>query len=121
MPELSFLQADEGQRWLRCSLCGHDWRFDRMSCPGCAAKDARREIISIETSPHEWVELCPECRRYLVATDLRNSSAHIPEVAALGMLHLAALARERGYAPLAECAWGLDLPLDSRQPSGHEN
>jgi formate dehydrogenase maturation protein FdhE len=31
-PELSFLKGDEAQRWLRCALCGHEWRFMRTKC-----------------------------------------------------------------------------------------
>jgi FdhE protein len=38
-PELSYLVENEGQRWLRCSLCGHEWRFMRTKCPFCENED----------------------------------------------------------------------------------
>ncbi len=110
MPELSFLQGEEGQRRLRCSLCGHDWRFDRMACPYCAEKHADREIISIETEPNRWAEMCPSCRRYIVAADLRAGCPDAIAVAALGMVHLDMIAQARGYAPVAACAWNLVPP-----------
>ena len=32
-PELSFLEGKEGFRWLRCSLCGHEWKYLRNTMP----------------------------------------------------------------------------------------
>jgi FdhE protein len=88
LPELSFLQNDEGQRWLRCSLCGNEWRFDRMTCPGCEEGKSPIQTISITGSEHQWAELCTACRRYIVSTDLRQKSGVVTEIAALGMVHL---------------------------------
>ncbi|NJL59350.1 MAG: formate dehydrogenase accessory protein FdhE [Desulfobacteraceae bacterium] len=39
-PELSILQGEIGERWLRCSACAHEWRFMRTKCPVCENENA---------------------------------------------------------------------------------
>ena len=109
-PELSFLQGDEGQRWLKCSLCGYDWRFDRMTCPYCEEKNENKELICVVGSEHKWLELCHECHRYIVGIDLRKQGGIITDVAAIGMIHLDIIAQQKGFLPTAECAWNMVPP-----------
>ncbi len=109
-PELSFLKGEEGQRWLRCSLCGYDWRFDRMSCPYCGEKNESKEFISVDGSEHKWIELCPDCHRYIVGIDLRKQKGLTEDVAAISMVHLDVIAQRRGFLPTAECAWNMVPP-----------
>lgn len=109
-PELSFLQGEEGQRWLRCSLCAFDWRFDRMGCPYCGEKNSNKEFIYIEDSRSKWVELCSDCRRYIVGIDLRDQPGACRDVAAIGMVHLDMIAQQKGFQPVAECAWNVIPP-----------
>jgi len=73
-PELSFLKVEEGQRWLRCSLCGHEWRFMRMVCPFCENIDRETmEFHYVGGRTYEGTEICHQCRRYLLSIDLRNT------------------------------------------------
>ncbi len=109
-PELSFLQGNEGQRWLRCSLCGYTWRFDRMTCPYCGEKKGNKEFICVDGSDQKWVEPCPDCHRYIVGIDLRKQAGIIPDVAAIGMVHLDIIAQQKGFSPIAECAWNMVPP-----------
>lgn len=109
-PELSFLQGDEGQRWLRCSLCGYDWRFDRMACPYCGEQNENKELIYVDGFEHKWVELCPDCHRYIVGIDLRKQAGITADVAAIGMVHLDIIAQQKGFFPTAECAWNMVPP-----------
>ncbi len=111
-PELSFLQGDEGQRWLRCSLCGYDWRFDRMACPYCGERNESKEFVCVDGSEHEWVELCPDCRRYIVGIDLRKQTGVAVDVAAISMVHLDIIAQQKGFSPIANCAWNGGFPED---------
>ena len=104
-PEISFLQREEGQRWLKCSLCGYDWKFDRMACPCCGEINKGKEFMCVDGFEHEWVELCPDCHRYIVGIDLREQTEVTADVAAIGMVHLDIFAQRRGFLPIAESAW----------------
>jgi FdhE protein len=109
-PETSFLQGEEGQRWLKCSLCGYDWRFDRMTCPYCGKVNRGKEFICVDGFEHEWVELCSDCHRYIVGIDLRKQIEVTSDVAAIGMIHLDMIAQQRGFLPTAQCAWNMVAP-----------
>jgi FdhE protein len=109
-PELSFLEGDDEQRWLRCSLCGYHWRFGMMACPHCGDKNAGRELIHVVGFEYEWVELCLSCHRYIVGIDLRKQKEVIADVAAIGMIHLDIIAQRKGFLPTAECAWNMVPP-----------
>jgi FdhE protein len=108
-PELSFLKGDEGQRWLRCSLCGHEWRFMRTKCPFCENDDHEKmELYFVEEREHERAELCYQCNRYIVNIDTRKCAEEVvTEVAAIGMLYLDILAQGKGVLPVAVCAWNM--------------
>jgi FdhE protein len=108
-PELSFLKEVEGQRWLRCSLCGYEWRFMRTKCPFCENDDHEKmEIYFLEDRQHERAELCYTCNRYIVNIDTRKLAEEvITEVAAIGMLYLDILAQGKGFLPIALCAWNM--------------
>lgn len=108
-PELSFLKGDEGQRWLRCSLCGHEWRFMRTLCPFCENDDHEKmELYFVEDREHERAELCYQCKKYIVNIDTRKRLEEVvTEVAAIGMLYLDILAQGKGFLPVALCAWNM--------------
>jgi FdhE protein len=106
-PELSFLKGAEGQRWLRCGLCGHEWRFMRTKCPFCENDDHEKmELYFVEDREHERAELCYKCNRYIVNIDTRKLAEEVvTEVAAIGMLYLDILAQGKGFLPVALSAW----------------
>jgi FdhE protein len=108
-PELSFLKGDEGQRWLRCALCGHEWRFMRTMCPSCETDDHEKmELYFVEGREHERAELCYQCKRYILNIDTRKRPEEVvTEVAAIGMLYLDILAQGKGFHPVAVCAWNM--------------
>jgi FdhE protein len=109
LPELSFLKGDEGQRWLRFTLCGHEWRFMRTMCPFCENDDHEKmELYFVEGREHERAELCYQCNRYIVNLDTRKCAEEvITEVAAIGMLYLDVLPQGKGVLPVALCAWNM--------------
>lgn len=104
-PEMRFVKGEEGQRWLRCSLCGYEWEFDRQACPYCGEKNETKDFISVAGFEHQWVELCHHCHRYIVGIDLRKQIGVTAVVASVGMVHLDIIAQNRGFLPAAECAW----------------
>jgi FdhE protein len=106
LPELGYFVGDGGERWLRCGLCAHTWRFTRIMCPFCENDDQEQlEYFFVEDREHERVELCHKCRRYLLTLDLRKRTQEVAlEVASLGLLHLDVLARQKGFLPVAVVA-----------------
>jgi len=53
---------------------------------------------------------CPKCNKYIVGLDLRRKNNISTELAALSMVHLDAIAQQKGYLPIAECAWNIIVP-----------
>lgn len=108
-PELSFLEGQEGRRFLRCSFCGHEWKFMRTQCPFCETTDQDKlELFFSEDRDFERAELCHECKKYVVGIDLRNRVIAPPrELIALGLVYLDILAQERGFEPGARCTWNV--------------
>ena len=119
-PVLSYLKGDEGQRWLMCGLCSHEWRFMRTQCPFCENEDPKKsELCFVEDRAYERAEMCHQCKRYLAGIDLRKYPYEfIPEVAVAGMMYLDILAQEKGFLPMADSAWTLvpHLDISSKKP-----
>jgi FdhE protein len=114
-PVLSYLKGAEGQRWLVCGLCSHEWRFARTQCPFCENEDAKKsEFCFVEDRAYERAEMCHQCKRYLAGVDLRKYPYEfIPEVAVAGMMYLDVLAQEKGFLPMADSAWTLVPHLET--------
>jgi len=105
-------EEGEGKRWLQCSVCAHEWRFRRHTCPRCENKDQDSlEYFFDQDSPvkdGERVSVCKVCNTYLLTIDLRKHIDPVNmDVAAMGMIGLETQAREKGYSPQAEMLWNL--------------
>jgi FdhE protein len=100
-PNISFWKGDGGKRRLHCSFCGHEWTFMRTACPFCENTDQHQlESIFSEDRPFEAADACLACNRYLLRIDLREEVHEVfPEVSALGMAYLDALAQGKGLRP----------------------
>ena len=106
-PALSYLKGDEGQRWLMCGICSHEWRFMRTQCPFCENEDPEKwELCFVEDRAYERAEMCHQCKRYIVSIDLRiYPYDFIPEVAVVGTMYLDILAQEKGFLPITDSVW----------------
>jgi FdhE protein len=102
LPAMSLLRGKEGHRWLRCGFCSTTWKFYRTTCPFCDSQDpADGEIFFVEDRQNERIEACHKCKRYLIGMDMRNLvDEPLPEVAEIGLMHLDAIAQEKGFLPL---------------------
>lgn len=102
-----FLISKSGEVWHHCPVCAHHWRFARMVCPGCGNQDHdRMSRLTAEENPREHIYVCDQCRQYLPCLDLVESTASFDfDLAALGLVHLDAVAQTRGYAPLSPAPW----------------
>jgi FdhE protein len=106
-PHLSILRGQEGGRWLKCSFCAHEWRFQRTACPFCETEDQDQlSYFFSEERPFERVEVCRMCRKYIVAADLRERASELAtEVLPLGLVYLDVLARHQGFEPGVVTEW----------------
>lgn len=111
-PTLAGLIGEEGRRWLQCSVCAHEWRFSRHTCPRCENTDQNLiENFFDRNSPvndEEQVSVCKLCDTYLLTIDLRRHIDPVNmDVAAMSMIDLDIQTREKGYSPQAEMLWNL--------------
>lgn len=81
-----------------------------MTCPYCGERNDSKEFTCVVGSEHEWVELCPDCHRYIVGIDLRKQAAVTADIAAIGMVHLDIIAQQKGFSPITNCAWNMVAP-----------
>ncbi|RPJ56156.1 MAG: formate dehydrogenase accessory protein FdhE, partial [Dehalococcoidia bacterium] len=89
-------------------LCGHEWRFKKTECPYCGYEGQKgRTLIYVKDRKNEWVELCSECHKYIVGIDLGTSTEAATEAAAPSLVYLDILAQEKGFTPIAVCAWNV--------------
>jgi FdhE protein len=107
LPEMIILRGEGGQRWLRCSLCAHQWRVDRTTCPVCGNQDQdQMRFMFADDQPRQRADLCHACGKYLVTLDIRDDGQEpVWATAALGLLHLDILAQGQGLSPAARTAW----------------
>lgn len=98
LPSISSL-ADQGDRWLICGFCQHQWAVPRIFCPACETRD--NGAISYFFSPEEAeyrVYTCDNCRFYLKTVDLRQLGRRFyPPAEVLLTLHLDIQAQEEGF------------------------
>ena len=109
-PVIAGLIGEGGNRWLQCSVCSHEWRFRRHTCPRCENNDDDSlEYVFDQDSPvkeEERVNVCKVCNTYLLTIDLRRHIDPVNmDVAAMGMIGLEVQAQEKGYSPQAATLW----------------
>jgi FdhE protein len=118
MPDVALLKGEEGQRWLKCSFCSHQWRFARLACPFCETDDPSHLLVHhVVGREQERLETCTQCQRYILCLDLRGRMDEaLIEAAALGMVHLDVIAQQKGLLPMAWSPWNVvsrdDLSLE---------
>jgi len=99
-PDFSFLDTENGARWLVCSRCDTEWLFQRLKCPYCNNTD--QKTLSYYTGEEGLYRLyvCDNCKHYLKTIDMRNtrSDTLIPLERVL-TLEIDTQARNYGYSP----------------------
>mgnify|MGYP001183760973 FL=1 len=107
-PMLSILR-DKSQRWLHCSMCGHEWRFSRVVCPFCERESpAGMNFFFLQDRKEESAFACEECKRYVISVHQAIGLSDVdPDITAISLLHLDLMMQQRGFRPVAECAWNV--------------
>ncbi len=97
---LAELQGRQGQRVLRCAACGAGWKYPRTRCAHCGNQDQRTlHYLAVEEQAEKYrVDLCDRCHGYLKSvTSFEPTPAELLTIEDAAMLHLEAIAQERGY------------------------
>ncbi|MBI3242492.1 MAG: formate dehydrogenase accessory protein FdhE [Chloroflexi bacterium] len=99
-PLLTEIQGKEGERRLRCGVCGASWHYPRLQCVLCNNQNYKQlGYITVEGEEEKYsLQTCDACRGYLkvVVTYDPIPVAQLP-VEDLATLHLDLIAAEREY------------------------
>jgi FdhE protein len=96
-PAISILRG-EGERFLFCSFCDHEWHSQRIYCPFCENKDQKTLHYFFSEEEKEYrVDVCDQCRRYIKTFDTRKIKRPVyPFIEQVTTLHLDMLAQNQG-------------------------
>ncbi len=96
-PAISILRG-EGERFLFCSFCDHEWHSQRIYCPFCENKDQKTLHYFFSEEEEEYrVDVCDQCRKYIKTIDTRKIKRPVyPFVEQVTTLHLDMLAQNQG-------------------------
>ncbi len=76
-PDMAFLDAERGARWLVCSRCDAEWLFQRLQCPYCGTQDQSALAFFTDEKEMYRLHVCEKCKCYLKTIDLRKSDAEV--------------------------------------------
>jgi formate dehydrogenase maturation protein FdhE len=98
-PNFSYLEGEDGGRWLVCSRCRAVWQYHRVECPFCANKEpAKLKYYPAGEKKIYRLYVCDVCHRYLKAVDLRVAGIDtVSMVEPVLTWSLDNAAREKGY------------------------
>jgi FdhE protein len=111
-PQMGQLRDEGGKRYLQCSFCGCQWRWERIACPSCnnKAMDSLHYLYSEEEEAYR-VDLCDQCKGYIKTVDARKLDYEpFIDLEDIVTIHLDILAVEKGYRRSASTPWG-PMPL----------
>jgi FdhE protein len=89
--------AQQGLRYLVCSLCASEWHAVRVKCSHCASTKGISYLGIEGGSESVKAEVCDECRTYLKIFYLEKDSQIEPVADDLATLALDMLVDEQGY------------------------
>jgi len=90
--------AQQGLRYLVCSLCASEWHMVRVKCSACGSTKGI-SYFNIETASEAIkAECCDECKTYLKIFYLEKDTAMVPAADDLASLALDMLVDQEGYS-----------------------
>jgi len=118
-PILAEVRGLEGERRLRCTRCGGDWRTQWLACPYCGTDDHTRlaSLVAEATGDRRKIEACRECRGYVkTLTTLAAADAATLRLLDLSTVDLDVAALERGFTRPAGLGHPLGVTVIERPP-----
>ena len=108
--------AQQGLRYLVCSLCASEWHMVRVKCSACGSTKGI-SYFSIEAASEAIkAECCDECRTYLKIFYLEKDTSLVPAADDLASLALDMLVDQEGYNRIGPNL--LFLPGPAVNPAG---
>jgi FdhE protein len=89
--------AQQGLRYLVCSLCASEWHAVRVKCSACASTKGISYLAIEGGSDAVKAEVCDECKTYLKIFYLEKNTQLVPAADDLATLALDMLVDEQGY------------------------
>lgn len=90
--------AQQGLRYLVCSLCASEWHMVRVKCSACGSTKGI-SYFNVETASEAIkAECCDECKTYLKIFYLEKDTAIVPAADDLASLALDMLVDQEGYS-----------------------
>jgi FdhE protein len=89
--------AQQGLRYLLCSLCGCEWHMVRVKCSACASTKGLAYLSIERGSEAIKAECCDQCKSYLKIFYLEKDTTLVPAVDDLASLPLDVLVDAEGY------------------------
>jgi FdhE protein len=90
----------EGARFLLCSCCGFEWRFNRLKCPFCENDNHEklRYFYTDQEASAYRIDVCDGCKRYIKTIDTEQLGEEvIPIIEDAGTLFLDVIAQNAGF------------------------
>jgi FdhE protein len=108
-PSLALIEESGGKRFLHCSSCGFDWRFNRIICPYCENEAPEgMDYFYVENKTQEAAFICDKCKKYLVTLYRAGKLfARDMDVSAISLIHLDMIMQDKGYTPMTSCPWNV--------------
>lgn len=91
---------EDGARFLVCSSCNFEWRFNRLKCPFCENEDHEKlKYFYTEKEGRAYrIDVCEKCKKYIKTIDTNELGEEvIPIIEDAGTLFLDVLAQKEGY------------------------
>ena len=89
--------AQQGLRYLVCSLCCSEWHMVRVKCSACASTKGISYLSVEGTDDAIKAECCDQCKTYLKIFYLEKNTGLVPAADDLASLALDMLVDEAGY------------------------
>jgi FdhE protein len=109
-PDIAVIKDKITQRWLHCSRCRHEWRFNRVLCPYCEheGKEEGTTYFFVDGKEQETAFICDRCKRYLLTLNrVSDLGDHDLDVVSMGLTHLDMIMQEKGFIPIAFSEWNV--------------
>lgn len=90
--------AEDGKRYLRCSLCETEWLYKRLACYNCGNENHETlTSLIIEETPGYGLDVCEQCKGYLkIVDEPKGGSVELLNNQAAA-LYLDVIAQQQGY------------------------